>query len=293
MKKYQIRRKFIKLKLKEYSFKKCREILLEQFEVEFSIRTLKRWWKRFNEDGRWDLQDYSTRPKTIHYKFSENDREKVISLRKKTGYSAHQIRIKLQEKGIIMSDSFIKQIIKSVGLSRGNKMEGIKLKWVRFERDNPNSMWQIDGTELDDGSWLVPVIDDCSRYCIGITIMKHQTTDNITNFLDGLIAIHGKPREILTDNGSEFGGTSKDSQFDKWCKRRGIKHIRSGVHKPTTTGKVSAVQQTIMRELSYCNNDIQAWRIRYNHERPHQSLRGLTPATVYFQFKRHKKHYEL
>jgi transposase InsO family protein len=31
----------------------------------------------------------------------------------------------------------------------------------------------------------------------------------------------------------------------------------------------------------------------YNHERPHESLRGLTPATVYFQFRRHKKHYEL
>jgi len=31
----------------------------------------------------------------------------------------------------------------------------------------------------------------------------------------------------------------------------------------------------------------------YNHERPHESLRGLTPAVVYFQFRRHKKHYEL
>ncbi|MBI5798151.1 IS481 family transposase, partial [Candidatus Woesearchaeota archaeon] len=37
--------------------------------------------------------------------------------------------------------------------------------------------------------------------------------------------MHGKPREILTDNGSEFGGTGKGkNQFDKWCKRRGIEH---------------------------------------------------------------------
>ena len=39
------------------------------------------------------------------------------------------------------------------------------------------------------------------------------------------------------------------------------------------------------------------WRMMYNHGRPHgrphESLRGLTPAVVYFQFKRHQKHYEL
>ena len=67
----------------------------------------------------------------------------------------------------------------------------------------------------------------------------------------------------------------------------------SGVHKPTTVGKVSAIQKTIEIELPYCNNDTELWRYRYNHLRPHESLRGLTPATVYFQFKRHKKHYEL
>ena len=97
----------------------------------------------------------------------------------------------------------------------------------------------------------------------------------------------------MTDNGPEFGGTSKDSDFDKWCDKQGIIHIRSGLHKPTTVGKVSAIQRTIQAELPHWKGDLELWRMMYNHERPHESLRGLTPATVYFQFKRHKKHYEL
>ena len=187
-----------------------------------------------------------------------------------------------------MSESMIKSIIKTTGLSRGNKMEGQRLKWIRFERDNPNSMWQIDGT-MDGEIWLLPIIDDCSRYCLKIGRFKHMTTKNVIKLLESSIAMHGKPREILTDNGSEFGGTSKNSDFDRWCGRVGTKHIRSGVHKPTTVGKISRLQFTISYELPYCNYDLEHFRWRYNHERPHRSLHGLTPAQVYFGFKRHKK----
>lgn len=292
MKKHLLRKEFLKLKISGNSYKECRELILEQYEIVFTIRTLKRWWKRFNTTD-WDLTDSSQRPKDIHLKFSEDEKKEAIGLRKKTGYSAKQIRITLDKKGISMSESYLKNLVKEAGLSRGNKMQGIKLKWVRFERDNPNSMWQLDGTETEDGKWVLPVEDDCSRYCVAIKRIKHMTTANVIALLEEAIRMHGKPREILTDNGPEFGGTSKDSKFDKWCGKQKIKHIRSGVHKPTTVGKVSAMQQTIMRELPYCNNDLEAWRCRYNHERPHQSLHGLTPATVYFEFKRHKKHYEL
>jgi transposase InsO family protein len=56
---------------------------------------------------------------------------------------------------------------------------------------------------------------------------------------------------------------------------------------------MGALQQTYFREISYCNNDLETWRYRYNCERPHESLRGLTPLMVYFQYRRHKKHYDL
>lgn len=94
-------------------------------------------------------------------------------------------------------------------------------------------------------------MDDCSRYCLRVYEIEHNTTDEIIAILEDCIKKHGNPKQILTDNGSEFGGTSKDSDFDKWCDKQGIIHIRSGVHKPTTTGKVSAIQRTIQAELPH------------------------------------------
>jgi len=292
MKKEIVRKEAIKEKIKGKSYKEVVEFLKQRFEIAITKRTLINWMKRFNQTE-WDFKDISQRPKTIHRKFTEEDKLIVIEQRKKQGYSSQKLRINLRNKNLFMSESTIKRIVKGYGLSNGNKMEGIRLKWVRFERDNPNSMWQIDGTELSDGNWLVIVEDDCSRYCVGAMIFNSLTTDNMVLLLEACIRMHGKPREILTDNGHEFGGIWKDSMFDKWCEKQEIIHIRAGIHKATTLGKIGAIQQTYFREISYCNNDLEAWRKRYNCDRPHESLRGLTPLVVYFQYRRHKKHYDL
>lgn len=293
MQKHVKRREFLKLKNKGLSYKQCQKELKEKFGIDITVLTLKIWNKRFQTDDSWDLRDTSQKPKKLNTKFSEEEKKVVENIRKNFGYGPNKTRIKAQDEGIRMSISTIKRIIKSYGLSRGSKMEGVKLKWVRFERDNPNDMWQIDGDENDDGTWRVPVEDDCSRFCLGVYEIEHNTTEAIIAILEDCIRRHGKPKQILTDNGPEFGGTSKDSEFDKWCDRQGIIHIRSGIHKPTTVGKVSAIQRTIQAELEHWKGDLELWRMMYNHERPHESLRGLTPAVVYFQFKRHKKHYEL
>ena len=292
MKKDIIRREAVKLKILGKSYKEIIDFLKQRFDYSVTKMTLINWMKRFNETD-WNFRDISQRPHIINRKFTEQDRKVVVNCRKKEGYSSQKLRLKLQEQGIFMSESTIKGIVKGHGLSNGNKMEGIKLKWVRFERHYPNDMWQIDGTELPDGTWLVLVEDDCSRYCIGQAIFDTLTTNNMILLLEQCIAMHGKPREILTDNGHEFGGTWKDSMFDKWCEKQKIIHIRTSIHKPTTLGKIGAMQQTYFREIGYCNNDPEAWRLRYNHERPHESLRMLTSGVVYFQYKRHRKHYDL
>ena len=288
MKKEIARREFLKLKVHGYSHLECKIILEKLYGFGVATITLKRWWKRFNL-GDWNLRDSSQRPHTIHYKFSAEEIDRVIDLRKTLGYSAYQ----LKQIGISMSGSMMKRIIKAVRLSRGNKMEGVKLKWVRFERDTPNSMWQLDGTQFN-GQWILPIEDDCSRYCIAIGTMEHMTTANVIKLLKEAIAMHGKPRELLTDNGPEFGGNGKgENDFDKWCEEQGIKHIRSAIHKPTTTGKVSRLQYTMVYELPYCHNDFEYFRWRYNCHRPHRSLHGLTPNQVYFGWKRHKKYKEV
>ena len=128
------------------------------------------------------------------------------------------------------------------------------------------------------------VIDDCSRYCLGLIDLNKVTTDVVTQILDELARVHGFPREILTDNGSVFGLRSKHSKFDIWCRRRGIKHIRTAIHSPTTTGKIERFFQTFKREFKFCGKDPELFRMRYNHFRPHTSLNRKTPDEIYNDF---------
>src|SRR3989344_1187454 len=90
MEKYEIRKEFFKLKIKGHTNNQCRKILLVQFSYEVCKRTLQRWNGKLNKDN-WDLRDKSKKPKTIYYKITPKVEEKIISLKKKTGWGAEKI----------------------------------------------------------------------------------------------------------------------------------------------------------------------------------------------------------
>jgi len=278
MKKEEIRKEFFKLRIKHHSYSQCKKILLAQFGIEISKRTLQRWTKRLNETE-WNLKDKSTKPKLIHFKINEKIENKILSIRNKTGYGANKITCFVED----ISESSIKRILNKNKLISPNPRRKKRIKYVRFQREHPNSLWQMDVSDQKiEGKYCFAVIDDYSRYCVGLIDLNNVTTLVVTHILDELGRVHGFPREILTDNGSVFGLRSKHSKFDRWCKRRGIKHIRTAIHSPTTTGKIERFFQTLDKELKFCR-DHHEFRMRYNHFRPHSSLEGKTPASVYFR----------
>jgi transposase InsO family protein len=283
MKKEEIRKEFFKLRIKGFSYEKCKTILSGRYEYKVTIRTLKRWNRRL-ESNEWDLRDSSRRPKTIHYKVDKEIEKEVIALRAKTGWGQEKLLTRLPHLGI--SSTTIKRLIRKNNLTREVKQKGKRVKWVRWQRKHPNSLWQIDHTDEQDkfNCYTLSVLDDCSRYSLCLKKLDKVTTEAVISILDELINIHGKPREILTDNGPAFGLSSKKSRFDVWCRRRGIKHIRTKVHSPTTNGKVERLFKTIDEEIDFCNNDLENFRLRYNHHRPHSSLNGKCPADIYFSF---------
>ena len=128
------------------------------------------------------------------------------------------------------------------------------------------------------------MLDDCSRKSLAFLPVNSVTTDIVIKLIDDLIKVYGKPKQILTDNGSAYGSKSKHSKFDRKLRKRGIEHIRGAIHSPTTQGKVERLFQTFKREFKFCNGDSELWRMRYNHFRPHMSLNGKTPDEVYDDF---------
>ena len=263
-----------------WKHEEVQKYLADHHSILVCTRTLK-YWKKCLPDYSWQGPTLP-RPPTPPVKVTQEQILRICILRKKTGWGALPLKHIFKFE---VSESTYKRIIKANGLSRGSKIENKRIHWVKWQRQHPDSLWQLDAHQDEEGNWLLPVIDDCSRFCFGIRKMKFRTTEEVTTFLEDIFKIHGVPRELLTDNGSEVGGLSKNSEFDGWCKKWGIKHIRSRVHKPTTTGKVERHHLTFINEIRFCEGDLELFRYRYNHVRPHRSLFMKTPAEVYFDLQ--------
>jgi len=212
----------------QWTHKEVQQYLRNHYDVDLSTRTLKRWKRSLARDSFWS----GPHPPSVvpAVKVLRRHIERIICFREKTGYGP------LILKHVFpfgFSESTYKRIIKANGLSRGSMIENKRVHWVKWQREHPDSLWQLDG--------------------------------------------------------SEFGGTSKNSEFDEWCRKLGIKHIRSRVHKPTTVGKVERHHLTFQQEISFCKGDFELFRYRYNHIRPHRSLNMKTPAQVYFDLQKRIK----
>ena len=280
MKKEEVRKEFFKLRIKGHSYAQCRKVILAQFGYDVAARTLQRWSERLNKTE-WDLKDKSTRPRIVCKKITSEIESEVINLRNKTGFGENKL-----EYYIDLGHTTINKILNKYGLTKPNENRRKRIKYIRWQREHPNSLWQMDISDQKiKDKYCFAVIDDCSRYCLGLFALNNISTEIITHILDGIIKIHGKPREILTDNGNVFGLRSKHSKFDRWCNRREIKHIRTAIHSPTTTGKIERFFQTLAKELKFCI-DAEHFRMRYNHFRPHTSLLKKSPSAVYFAFSK-------
>jgi transposase InsO family protein len=219
MEKEVLGKEFFKLKNSGFSYAVCKRVLRSQFGEAVSVRTLKRWVSRLDA-GDWDLCDKSRKPHRIHHKICPAAEQQVISLRKQTGWGCNKIASHSPEIGL--SAMSINTILRKHSLCRESKSKRKRRKWVRWQRNHPNSLWQIDHTDEQDlfNCYTLSVMDDCSRYSLALVKLNNVTTDVVTHILDELIKKHGKPKQILTDNGSAYGQKSKHSRFDRWCNRK-------------------------------------------------------------------------
>jgi hypothetical protein len=280
MKKEQIRKEYFKLRIKGHTNNQCRKIMFAKFGYEVNIRTLRRWTSKHN-NFEWDLRDSSRRPKMIHRKINKEIEEKVISIKKKTGWGEDKIA-----DFVDIGHTSINKILNKHKLVDSPKRKKKRIKYIRWQREHPNSLWQIDHSDQKiDDKYVISVVDDCSRKSLAFLPVNRVTTEVVIKLIDDLIKIYGKPKQILTDNGSAYGLKSKHSKFDRRLRKRNIEHIRGAIHSPTTQGKVERLFQTFKREFRFCGGDSELWRMRYNHFRPHTSLNKKTPDEIYNDFR--------
>ena len=150
MKKELIRREYFKLIEEGHTNNQCRIILRSKYNFEICIRTLRRWTERLNKTE-WDFKDQSTRPKTIHTKIDNKIEKKVLDLRSKTGWGEDQI-----QNYVSIGHTSVNKILRKHKLTKPSKRRKKRNNYVRFEREHPNTMWQIDHSDQKvKDKWLI------------------------------------------------------------------------------------------------------------------------------------------
>lgn len=242
-------------------------------------RTFYFWWKKYEEGGFEALEPQCRRPKTIH-RTPKNIIDRVIEIRKAEDLNEKAIAAKLKGEGITVSHYTIYRYLSAHGLIKPLKHRRKKRTYISWSRKHPDSLWQTDLC-IYKRQWLSTFLDDCSRYVVAIRLYRHGTADNIIDLFDEAISEYGKPKQVITDHGTQYwsvrGGTSA---FTAFCREQGIQHILGGIGKPTTLGKIERFHRTFREQYSRHSN-LEEFRQYYNFKKPHRALDYATPASVY------------
>jgi len=167
----------------------------------------------------------------------------------------------------------------------------------RFESTRPNSMWQTDLFTFtlkrqNRRVHLVGYMDDYSRFVVGFGLHASASGALVREVFEASISNFGAPKEILTDNGTQYHTWRGKSAFKKLCVRRGIDQVVASPRHPQTLGKIERFWGTLWRELveGAVFRDLEEARERvahfisyYNFQRTHQGIGGLVPADRYFE----------
>jgi transposase InsO family protein len=166
----------------------------------------------------------------------------------------------------------------------------------RFEADQPNSLWQMDGfeTRLADGAVAVvlQLNDDCSRFDLALAAATSENSREVWACVVAAMARYGMPRAFLTDNGTAFSGKRRGwiSHLEENLRAVGVKPITSSVGHPQTCGKNERAHATVQkwlakqpppRDLAELQRLLDTYRGHYNEHRRKKHLHGMTPGQRY------------
>ncbi len=263
-----------------------------------SRKTGYKWLRRYASAGVSGLLDRSRRPRDSPWRTSEAMEGLVLAVRAEhPAWGGRKIRRVLRNHGEkdVPAASTITMILWRHGLI--SEAESGKHKaWIRFEHEHPNDLWQMDfkGHFAMDRDRCHPltVLDDHSRYCVGLEACGNERTGTVRERLTGVFRRYGLPRQMLMDNGAPWGNDRDHpwTPLTVWLLRLGVGVSHGRPYHPQTQGKEERFHRTLKAEvlsgrsfenLPACQSAFDDWRETYNVRRPHEALELNTPITRY------------
>jgi transposase InsO family protein len=241
--------------------------------------------------------DRSRRPLNNPLRCSERMEQAVLEVRDQhPAWGARKIANVLERRGIaVPATSTVHAIL--VRHQRIYPKRGGPPAHLRFERPEPNELWQMDfkgALTLGNSERLHPltVIDDHSRYALCIGACGDETGLTVKRQLTRVFRHYGLPQAFFVDNGNPWGDSQGGewTKFGVWLLKLGINLIHARPYHPQSRGKNERFHRSMddevfaMRPLGNMYEAQRAfdhWRGVYNHERPHDGIDLKRPAERY------------
>jgi transposase InsO family protein len=303
----------------EFAAAVARYVRGEQFDVSAecvvlgcSRKTFYKYATRFRVEGVDGFYPRSRRPSTSPTQVTVAVEDLIVRGRKElddAGWDAgaEQIRFWLAEPApgrwsslehgqVLPSRSTINRVLERRGQIVRVPQRRPRRSRHRFEADQPNSLWQMDGFvhDLATGQSVVvlELSDDCSRYDLALRAARSENAVEVWAAVVWASSRYGLPARFLTDNGTAFSGARRGwvSPLEENLRALGVDPITSSVGHPQTCGKNERAHATVrkwlakqppVQTLEELQDQLDRYREHYNHRRRRTHLEGMTPAERY------------
>lgn len=266
--------------------------------VKIGKHSLYAWKKAFDEQGPAGLMD-KPRGGPRGMKLPELTRRTILMLKEANpSWGCQRISdMLLRGPALPACPSTVAKVLHEAGYQLVDETTKPHPDKVRsFERARPNQLWQSDLFTFvlkrqNRRVYLVAFMDDHSRFIVSYGLHASQSALLVMEVFRAGIASYGSPKEVLTDNGSQYITWRGKSAFSRELEKRGIQHVVAAPRRPQTLGKVERFWGTLWREclesslfldLGDAQKRIGLFIDYYNFQRPHQGLEGLVPADRFF-----------
>jgi len=173
---------------------------------------------------------------------------------------------------------------------------GDKIVFEKVPVTAPNTHWQMDITYITLFPrilFLLDIIDTYTLEIVGYKVGFSITSKEVVKTVLKALTLRkvAKGLTIRTDNGPQF----KSREFQEFCTKQGIFHERIPIKSPERNPNIERFHRTFKEEFVNLHdfNNYKAffegtdkYMEFYNNERPHESLKYLTPGAFYEEFQR-------
>src|SRR2546427_4983928 len=260
-----------------------------------------KWVGRFREAGSPGMTERSRAPHVCPHRTPAKIEALILTARMEYGWGAKKLLQMLRTRAPAIAwpaRSTVNDILERHGRLRKHRR---RKQWTHpgaapLETQRPNQVWPADFKgqfKTRDGQYCYPltVTDHFSRtllVCRGLSSVK---TEEAKPVFRALFREVGLPEAIRADNGAPFASTGIHglSPLNVWWMQLGIVHQRITPGSPQENGQHERMHRELKREttrpaartLRAQQYRFEAFRRRYNDERPHEAIGDRTPSSLW------------